>query len=176
MMPQLARIARASAVAACTALATTAIAASSAAPALASGLVKQRSSYPLEFLGSIDCGSFTDNYVDRYDVTEVDVFDADGNLLRVEYQAVHTSDDTNSVTGFTLHEHGHFYQVVDFVSRTITISGNREVANRTGSGVVIQDTGRIVRDLDTFEVTFFAGGRNHSQPLLGQGIWCDALS
>ena len=33
---------------------------------------------------------------------------------------------------------------------------------------------RIVYDED-FTPIFFAGGRKHSQELLGEGIWCDAL-
>jgi hypothetical protein len=146
-----------------------------AAPASAAGLVKERFEYPLEFEGTVDCGTFEDNYIDRYQVTEIDVYDAAHNLVRVEYQAVHTSVDRNSVTGFTLEEHGHFYEVDDFVARTITISGNQEVANRNGQGVVIQDTGRQVFSMDTGDLLFFAGGRKHSQIILSEHIWCDAL-
>ena len=130
--------------------------------------------YQLVFHGSVDCGTFMDNYEDRYDIRETDEFDADGNLTRVLYHAEHTSDDVNSVTGFTLHEHGHFYEVDDFVKGTFTVTGSQEVANRNGHGVVIQDTGRIVYDED-FTPIFFAGGRKHSQELLGEEIWCDAL-
>jgi hypothetical protein len=147
-----------------------------AAPASAAGLVKERFDYALEFLGNVDCGSFEDHYIDRYQVTETDVYDAEHNLLRIEYQAVHTSVDRNSVTGFTLEEHGHFHEVDDFVAGTITLSGNQEIANRLGQGVVIQDTGHQVLSMDTGELLFFAGGRKHSQWLLGEGIWCDALS
>jgi hypothetical protein len=147
-----------------------------AAPTSAAGLVKERFEYPLEFEGTVDCGTFEDNYIDRYQVTEIDVYDAAHNLVRVEYQAVHTSVDRNSVTGFTLEEHGHFYEVDDFVARTITISGNQEVANRNGQGVVIQDTGRQVFSMDTGDLLFFAGGRKHSQIILSEQIWCDALS
>ena len=146
-----------------------------ATPASAANIVKERFQYPLEFFGTVECGTFQDQYVDRYQVTEVDVFDGAGNLLRIEYQAHHTSVDTNSVTGFFLEEHGHFHEVDDFVARTITITGNQEVANRKGTGVVIQDTGRVVLDMDTFDLMFFAGGRKHSQLLLGEQIWCDAL-
>ena len=148
----------------------------SAGPASAAGLVKERFEYPLEFLGSVDCGTFQDNYIDRYQVTEIDVYDASGNLLRIEYHAVHTSVDRNSVTGFTLEEHGRFFEVDDFVAGTITLSGNQEIANRKGTGVVIQDTGHQVISMETGELMFFAGGRKHSQWLLGDGIWCDALS
>src|SRR5690242_16761960 len=136
-------------------------------PALAGGATRERSQYPLEFLGSVDSGSFQDDYIDRYQVTEIDVYDAEHTLLRTEYHALHTSVDRNSVTGFTLEEHGHFYEVDDFVAGTITITGNQEVANRHGVGVVIQDTGRQVYSMDTFDLVFFAGGRKHSQALLG---------
>ena len=141
----------------------------------AGGLTKVRSQYPLVFPGSVDCGTFQDNYLDMYDVREIDVYDASGTLLRIEYHAEHTSIDRNSVTGFTLEEHGHFFEVDDYVTGTITITGNSEVANRKGEGVVIQDTGRVIYDAN-FDVAFFAGGRKHSQILLGEGIWCDALS
>ncbi len=145
-------------------------------PASAAGLVKERFEYPLESQGTVDCGTYQDNFVDSYQVTEIDVYDAAHNLLRVEYHAAHTSVDRNSVTGVTLEEHGHFYQVEDYVARTITITGNQEVANRPGKGVVIQDVGRLVFSMDTEDLVFFGGGRNHSQVILGDGIWCDALS
>ena len=56
--------------------------------------------------------------------------------------------------------HGHFYGVDDFVEGTITITGDQEVANRNGHGVVIQDTGRVVLDLATGDLMSFAGGRS----------------
>ena len=134
-----------------------------------------RLEYDLQFEGSIDCGTFTDDFTDFYHVREVDELDEAGNLLRVTYQAEHHSNDVNSVTGLTIHEHGHFHEVDDFVAGTYTITGAQEVGNRRGTGVVIQDTGRLVLDAD-FEPIFFAGGRKHSQVLLGEQIWCDALS
>jgi hypothetical protein len=145
------------------------------APAAAGGLTKVRSQYPLVFPGTVDCGTFQDDYLDMYDVTEIDVYDSSGTLLRIEYHAEHTSIDRNSVTGFTLEEHGHFLEVDDYITGTITITGNSEVANRKGAGVVIQDTGRVIYDAN-FDVVFFAGGQKHSQIVLGEGIWCDALS
>ena len=56
---------------------------------------------------------------------------------------------------------------------TITITGNQEVGNRKGHGVVIQDTGRVVLDVVTGDRMSFAGGRKYSQWLLGEGIRCD---
>ena len=144
-------------------------------PASAAAAQRERLSYHLEFVGSVDCDTFVDEYLDMYDVRETDVFDKAGTLVKIVYHIEHTSNDVNSVTGFTLHEHGHYTETDDFVAGTYTLTGNREVANRKGQGVVIQDTGRIVYDAN-FEPIFFAGGRKHSQFLLGEGIWCDALA
>ena len=46
--------------------------------------------------------------------------------------------------------------------------------NRPGTGVVVQDVGRVVYDADG-NLIFFAGGRKHSQKLLGEQVLCDAL-
>ena len=75
-------------------------------------------------------------------------------------------NDTNSVTGLTVHEHGHFIETFDLRTGTVTVTGNQEVANRPGTGVVVQDTGRIVFDADG-NVVLFAGGRNHSEGVAG---------
>jgi hypothetical protein len=57
----------------------------------------------------------------------------------------------------------------------VTTTGNREVANRPGSGVVVQDVGRVVSDFDG-NLLFFAGGRNHSELFGGDQVLCDALA
>jgi hypothetical protein len=142
-------------------------------PALAAP--RERLEYDLQFDGVVDCGTFVDNFTDFYHVRETDEFDADGNLVRILLHIEHHSNDVNSVTGFTIHEHGHFYVVVDFVAGTTTITGNSELANRKGTGVVIQDTGRIVIDANGDPI-FFAGGRKHSNNVQGEQIYCDALS
>ncbi len=125
--------------------------------------------------GVIDCGSFEDHFTDYYDVAETDIFDTDGNLVNVTYHIEHHSDDTNSVTGLTLHEHGHYTETDDLVAGTYVLTGNEEIMNRPGRGVVVQDAGRVVFD-SAFNITFFAGGRNHSEVLNGDQVLCDALS
>ena len=47
--------------------------------------------------------------------------------------------------------------------------------NRPGTGVVVQDVGRVVFDADG-NLVFFAGGRKHSEVLLGDQVLCDALA
>jgi hypothetical protein len=150
-------------------------AASLVAPTAVLGATRERSQYQLQFDGVLDCGTFQDVFTDYYDVRETDVFDAAGNLLRIVYQAEHHSDDRNSITGVVVHEHGHFTEVDDFVARTITITGAQEVINVPGRGVRVQDTGRIVFTFDG-DLVFFAGGRKHSEIIIGDSVLCDALS
>ena len=106
-----------------------------AIPPAALGATRERSEYSLQFDGDLDCGTFHDVFKDYYDVRETDVFDADGNLTAVIYNAAHTWDDRNSVTGLVLHEHGHFTEVDDLIAETITITGVSEVMNVPGRGV-----------------------------------------
>jgi hypothetical protein len=137
---------------------------------------RERSHWSVTFPGGvIDCGSFEDHFTDYYDVAETDIFDKGGNLVKVTYHIEHHSDDMNSVTGLTLHEHGHYTETDDLVAGTYTLTGNEEIINRPGRGVVVQDVGRIVYD-SAFNITFFAGGRNHSEVLNGGQVLCDALS
>jgi hypothetical protein len=55
------------------------------------------------------------------------------------------------------------------------VTGNSEVANRPGVGVVVQDVGRAVFDADG-NLVFFGGGRKHSELFGGDQILCDALA
>jgi hypothetical protein len=135
---------------------------------------RDRSHWSVANPGVVECGTFQDQYMDYYDVAETDVFDRAGSVVKVILHVDHHSDDTNSVTGLTLHEHGHFTETVDLVTGTDTVTGNQEIVNRPGTGVVIQDVGRVVYAADG-NLVFFAGGRLHSQVLLGEQVWCDAL-
>ena len=98
-----------------------------------------------------------------------------GNLIRIVIHWEHHSNDTNSVTGLTLHEHGHYTETIDLLAGTDTLTGNQEIMNRPGTGVVIQDVGRVVYDADG-NLVFFAGGRKHSEELLGDQVLCQALA
>jgi hypothetical protein len=133
--------------------------------------------FPLEFhgTGTVDCGTFEDNFLDDMYGEGTVFFDSAGAPIRVVIHWTHTSTDTNSVTGLTLHEHGHFTETFDLVAGTDTLTGNQEVMNRPGFGVIIQDTGRQVYDADG-NLIFFAGGRKHSQVLLGDQPFCDGLA
>lgn len=136
----------------------------------------ERLEYDLQFSGVIDCGTFVDNFTDFYHIVETDELDADGNLLRAFKHVEHHSIDVNSVTGFTIYEHGAFRAVDDYVAGTFTATGNRELATVKGTGVVIQDTGKEVTSMQNGDLLFFAGGRKHSNNFQGEQIYCDALS
>jgi hypothetical protein len=132
--------------------------------------------YDLQFSGAQDCGSFIDNWTSFYHIVETDELDANGNLLRAFKQVEHHETDVNSVTGFTIYLHGSFHAVDDYVAGTFTATGNRQLATVKGVGLVIQDTGKEVTSMQTGELLFFAGGRNHSSDVEGDQIFCDALS
>jgi hypothetical protein len=135
----------------------------------------ERLEYDLQFSGVQDCGTFVDNFTSFYHIVETDELDADGNLLRAFKHVEHHEIDVNSVTGFTIYLHGTFHAVDDYVAGTFTATGNRELATVKGTGVVVQDTGKEVSDLNG-DLLFFAGGRMHSRDVQGDQIFCDALS
>jgi hypothetical protein len=95
--------------------------------------------------GSIDCGTFSDDYVDYYDVSRTTFVDQQGVPTRVVLQVFHTSDDVNSVTGFTVHEFGHLTLTYELATGDLLVSG-ATAATRPGQGIVIAEIGRIVID------------------------------
>jgi hypothetical protein len=125
--------------------------------------------------GVIDCGSFQDNFVDFFTGTATTFYDANGEAVKLVLNAEHTSNDVNSVTGFTVHEHGHLTVTIDLITGTVTVTGNQEIVNLPHEGVVLQDTGRLVFDPDG-NLVFFAGGRKQSENLQGEEIFCGILA
>jgi hypothetical protein len=139
------------------------------------GRAPERFAFSFSNPGVLDCGSFEDQFTDFFTARGMTYFDRAGNPIRTVIHWEHHSNDTNSVTGLTLHEHGHFTETIDLLSGTDTITGNQEIANRPGTGVVVQDVGRVVYDANG-NLIFFAGGRQHSEVLLGGQVLCDALA
>jgi hypothetical protein len=125
--------------------------------------------------GVVQCDGFQDNFLDFFTGTQTTFYDASGEPVRVVIHAKHTSNDVNSVTGFTVHEHGHLTVDLDLITGTVTVTGNQEIVNLPHEGVVLQDTGRVIFDADG-ALLFFAGGRKHSQLLQGEEIFCDILA
>jgi hypothetical protein len=144
-------------------------------PTVASASTPERFEFSFANSDTLDCGAFQDVYTDSFEAHGTAYFDASGAPKRIIIQWEHHSNDTNSLTGLTLHEHGNFTETIDFAAGTDTVSGNQEIMNRSGSGVVVQDVGRIVYDQEG-NVVFFAGGRKHSELLIGDQVLCDALA
>jgi hypothetical protein len=140
----------------------------------ASALPPQMSTFSFSEEGVIDCGTFGDQFTDFLSGSRTRFFDSEGNLTRVVFQIEHHSNDSNSVTGLTLHEHGHYTLTVDLLAGTVSQTGNDAIMTRTGAGVVVQNVGRLVFDLDD-NLLFFAGARQHNEFLEGDQLLCEAL-
>ena len=76
--------------------------------------------------------------------------------IRAIEHILHRSNDVNSVTGFTLHEHNH-YRLYDFVGGTMTLNGAINIMERPGAGQVIHDAGHKILDLETGEPLVIRG-------------------
>ena len=122
-----------------------------------------RSTSDFQMSDTIDCSefnptwTFSDNFTDFFHIESAVFSDAQGNPVRAINHVEHTSNDVNSVTGFTLHEHNHYVVVEDFVSGTITLNGAINIMQRRGIGSVIQNTGHKVIDAETGEPITLAG-------------------
>jgi len=139
----------------------------------ASAAAPTRAPFSDTYSDTIDCGTFNDDFVDYYDGTVTTWYDAAGNPTREVYHLTHLSDDVNSVTGRTIHEHGAFTEIIDYVKGTDSTSGRLEIATVPGSGVVVQDAGHIVLDADG-EVVL--DSLNHRQSIPDDDTrYCQAL-
>jgi hypothetical protein len=129
----------------------------------AAGAAPER--YTFEFVESdtIDCSTFNpawtfnDDFVDFFTVRGQVWLDVAGQPIRAIEHIVHRSNDVNSVTGFTLHEHNHFVAQLDFVRGTVTLNGAINIMQRPGAGSVILNPGHKVFDLETGTPRVLAG-------------------
>src|SRR6266700_1083751 len=126
------------------AIAVAALSASIVAPGTASAMEPTVTQFTVQGSGTIDCGTFSDNFVDYFSITETTFYDEQGNVTKVVDQVIHTSDDVNSVTGFTLHEHGHATLTFYPATGEFIVDGLALVMTRPGYGIVVIEVGRIV--------------------------------
>ena len=121
--------------------------------------------YPIEFEFSdtIDCSEFNplwtfhDDFTDFFTGRGQVWLDDAGEPIRAIEHIVHRSNDVNSVTGFTLHEHNHFVARLDFVKGTVTLNGAINIMQRPGAGSVILNAGHKILDLETGEPLLLRG-------------------
>jgi hypothetical protein len=134
-----------------------------AATAPAVGATPERYTFDFTFSDTIDCSSFdpswtfNDDFVDFFQGRGQVWVDSAGRPIRAIEHIVHRSNDVNSVTGFTLHEHNHFVALYDFVGGTVTLNGAINIMQRPGAGSVILNAGHKVLDLETGTPFVLAG-------------------
>jgi hypothetical protein len=131
--------------------------------ATAAGATSERYQFEFEESDTIDCSAFNpawtfnDDFVDFFVVRGRVWFDDEGEVIRDIGHIFHRSNDVNSVTGFTLHEHNHYVVKFDFVRGTVTLNGAINVMQRPGAGSVILNAGHKVIDLETDTPIALAG-------------------
>lgn len=121
----------------------------------AAGATSERYTDEFVFSDTIDCSqfdpawTFNDDFVDFFEIRGQRWLDDAGEPIRAIEHIVHRSNDVNSVTGFTLHEHNHFTAQLDFIAGTVTLSGAINIMQRPGAGSVILNAGHKILELDT---------------------------
>lgn len=136
--------------------------------------------FPYEF--SVDCGPYGFDFaidVQGQENVWVETFsDVAGEPVKVVIHSTFRETDANSVTGKTLPFRGLLVRTLDLVAGTRTDVGTMFLMTDPGSGIVIQDIGRVVFDA-SFQVAFEAG---HHEVLHGgvgshlDRLVCSALS
>jgi hypothetical protein len=158
-------------------LAVIALTAAAMLPATASAQAPERYDIDFVFSDTIDCSqfnpdwTFNDNFTDFFTGRGQVWFDSAGNAVRAIEHVYHRSNDVNSVTGFTLHEHNHITAVYDFVAGTLSLSGAINIMQRPGAGEVIHNSGHKVFDLETGEPIAI-----HGPDMAGDEDFCAAVA
>ena len=119
-----------------------------------------------------DCGDgvlLTETFTEVHTFTTF--FDASGNPVRVQTHENFDGVITNSASGNTYRDPGHWTIVEDLVNGTGTLHGEFYAIVAPGLGMIIQDTGRITFDADG-NVIFQAGPH---EVLTGTADFCSIL-
>lgn len=130
---------------------------------------------------TVDCGDFTAQAEGTAKFSERVFFDSDGDVTRW-VQAIRAPRDvwTNMTTGDSIVVRASFQQTytpdVESDTVSVTIRGFRYLVNEPGSGVTVQEVGRIVYDdLDETTVVAMAGRHDLADPALIGPTFCAAL-
>jgi hypothetical protein len=119
-----------------------------------------------------DCGGgvlLTETFTEVLTITTF--FDASGNPIRVHLHENFDGVITNSASGNTYRDPGHWTLVEDVVNGTVTFHGEFFAIVAPGVGIVIQDTGTITFDADG-NIIFQAGPH---EVLTGTADFCSVL-
>ncbi len=151
--------------------------------ATAAAAAQPRAHGPFEFSYDdvVDCGDFQASIVGSLTAREIDYLDASGEVSRWT-QFIRAPHDvvTNLTTGRSMVVRGEFQQIYTPNQETgrvqVAISGFRYLVNQPGSGVTVQEVGRIVYDdLDEVAVVSAAGQHEWAVGALVETALCDEL-
>ena len=143
----------------------------------AAAFTPERFEFDFQESDTIDCSAFNpkwtfhDDFVDFFHIEGQIWLDAEGHPINSVEHIQHTSNDVNSVTGFTLHEHNHFLVKNDFVTRTGTSSGAFNIMQRRGVGEVIHSTGHRLMAFDVEEPLVI-----HGPQIASDADFCAAIA
>jgi hypothetical protein len=130
---------------------------------------------------TVDCGDFLARVDGTATFRETVFFDSEGDVTRwTQYIRAPRDVWTNTTTGGTIVVRGIFQQTyipdVETDQVTVAIRGFRYLVNEPGSGVTVQEVGRIVYDdLDETTVVTLAGQHDLADPTTIEPTFCAAL-
>jgi hypothetical protein len=139
---------------------------------------------PFEGTGqfTVDCGTFEASVSGTGTFRETVFFDDNGDVIRLQ-QFIRAPSDvwTNTTTGKTIEVRGEFQQTYNWVPArgeyTVTVVGHRYLVNEPGSGVTVQEVGRIVyADPSEKAVLTMAGQHDLAQAARIEPVFCARLS
>ena len=135
-----------------TLLAASSLIAAAGATAAAPVVVEKQNQLTRLFAGLEDCQAYGYSFTTtaRFEVTRSvkEFYDNDGNLLREELHVRFVGSETNDATGRSLPVNGVRHLTFDYVSGTFTETGVLRHVTLPEQGIVLHESGRIVRDLD----------------------------
>ena len=119
-----------------------------------------------------DCGTFLalEDFVE--DVTVTTFFDNAGNPIRVQVHANFNGIITNSETGRTVRDPGHYTITIDLPEGTSTYAGLVFAITVPGEGIAVLDAGKVVFDAEG-NVIFVGGPHQFLEE--GPALICAAL-
>ncbi len=124
-------------------------------------VVEKQVKFSRVFAGLEDCKAYGYSFTTtgRFAITRTtrQFYDASGELVREVRQIRFVGSETNDLTGKSLPVNGVRHITLDFVAGTFTETGVLRHVTVPGSGIVLHESGRIVRGLDD-ESLLFEGG------------------
>ena len=127
---------------------------------------------------TVDCGGFDASISYTEIRRSIRYTDSAGHVTAIK-RFTSAPDDTwiNLSTGKTIHVRGNFVQTLDFTTGSVTITGYRYLVTEPGTGVTVQEVGRIVYTDETEQEILNEAGQHNvtSEEEIGSAF-CGALA